>query len=402
MNGVNQTQYIVTNPDFFPNIPARERLWRRCPSSTTANTAYQIDPNLRAPYTVQGGVGVERQLSKSATVSVTYLNSHGVHQFMTRNINAPLPGTYISCLSGDTTCTPSAGIRPYADEGNLYQFESDGLFNQNQLITNLNLRVGTKASLFGFYSLNFARSNTAGVSSFPSNSYDIALDYGRAAFDVRNRLFLGGSFSLPKGIRLSPFVMANSGSPFNITTGQDNNGDSIFNDRPAYAAAGATGTNIIATRWGTFDTNPQAGEAHHSHQSGDGTGAIFRELPAEQDHRPGEKNRSRTLDGPMGPPPGGGRGGPPGGGGGPGGGLGPGGLSSSGGRGGPPGQNVSYRYNLTLGVGAMNAFNIVNLGAPVGQLSSPIFGKSNSLAGGGFGPPGGGNRRIDFQVMFSF
>ena len=111
---------------------------------TTANTAYQIDPNLRAPYTVQGGVGVERQLSKSATVSVTYLNSHGVHQLMTRNINAPLPGTYISCLSGDTTCTPSTGIRPYADEGNLYQFESSGLFNQNQLITNLNLRVSTK------------------------------------------------------------------------------------------------------------------------------------------------------------------------------------------------------------------------------------------------------------------
>lgn len=103
----------------------------------------------------------------------------------------------------------------------------------------------------------------------------------------------------------------------------------------------------------------------------------------------------------MGPPPGGGRGGPPGGGGGPGGGLGPGGLSSSGGRGGPPGLNVSYRYNLTLGIGAMNAFNIVNLGAPVGQLSSPLFGKSNSLAGG-FGPPGGGNRRIDFQVMFGF
>ena len=102
-----------------------------------------------------------------------------------------------------------------------------------------------------------------------------------------------------------------------------------------------------------------------------------------------------------GPPPGGGRGGPPGGGGGPGGGLGPGGLSSSGGRGGPPGMNVSYRYNLTLGIGAMNALNIVNLGAPVGQLSSPLFGQSNSLAGG-FGPPGGGNRRIDFQVMFSF
>ena len=64
-------------------------------------------------------------------------------------------------------------------------------------------------------------------------------------------------------------------------------------------------------------------------------------------------------------------------------------------------MNVSYRYNLTLSIGAMNVFNIVNLGAPVGQLSSPLFGRSNSLASG-FGPPGGGNRQLDFQVAFIF
>ena len=400
LNGVNQTQSIATNPDFFPSIPLASEL-EQMSALTTANTTYKIDPNLRAPYTVQGGVGVERQVTKNATVSVTYLNSHGVHQFMTRNINAPLPGTYVSCSASDTTCTPSAGVRPYGDVGNLYQYESDGLFNQNQLISNLNLRLRTKVSLFGFYSLNFSHSNTSGVSSFPSNSYDVALDYGRAAFDVRDRLFLGGSFSLPKGVRLSPFMMANSGSPFNITTGQDNNGDSIFNDRPAYARAGATGTNTIKTQWGTFDSNPQAGEAIIPINMGTGPGQFSLNLRLSKTIGLGRKTESRTLSGPMGPPPGGGRGGPPGGGGGAGGGLGPGGLSSNGGRGGPPGQNVSYRYNLTLGIGAMNAFNIVNLGAPVGQLSSPLFGKSNSLAGG-FGPPGGGNRRIDFQVMFSF
>jgi hypothetical protein len=400
LNGVNQTQYIVTDPDFFPNIPLASDL-AQMSANTTANTTYQFDPNLRAPYTVQAATGVERQVTKSATVSVTYLNSHGVHQLMTRNINAPLPGTYVSCAAGVPTCTPSAGVRPYGDVGNLYQYASDGLFNQNQLISNLNLRLGTRASLFGFYSLNFARGNTSGVSSFPSNSYDIALDYGRAAFDVRHRLFLGGSFSLPKGVRLSPFMMANSGSPFNITTGQDNNGDSIFNDRPAYAPTGATGPKIVKSQWGTFDSNPQAGETIIPINLGTGPGQFSLNLRLSKTIGLGKKTETRTLGGPMGPPPGGGRGGPPGGGGGPGGGLGPGGLSSSGGRGGTPGQNVSYRYNLTLGIGAMNAFNIVNLGTPVGQLSSPLFGKSNSLAGG-FGPPGGGNRLIDLQVMFSF
>ena len=157
--------------------------------NTTANATYQIDRNLRAPYTIQAAAGVERQLMKNATVSVTYLNSHGVHQFMTRNINAPLAGTYASCSSTDTACTPSTGTRPYTDEGNLYQYESDGLFNQNQLITNVNLRLGARFSLFGFYSLNFANSNTSGISSFPSNSYVIAaimaaphLIYGIACF----------------------------------------------------------------------------------------------------------------------------------------------------------------------------------------------------------------------------
>ena len=398
LNGVNQAQYIVTDPDFFPSIPPASEL-AQMSADATAKTTYQIDPHLRAPYTIQSAVGVERQVTKNATVSVTYLNSHGVHQLMTRNINAPLPGTYVSCAIGDTTCTPSAGTRPYGDVGNLYQYESDGLFNQNQIITNLNLHLGMKVALFGFYSLNFANSNSSGVSSFPSNQYDIAQDYGRAAFDVRHRLFLGGSFSLPKGLRLSPFMLANSGSPFNITTGQDDNGDSIFNDRPTYAPAGATGTNIVKTQWGTFNTNPQAGETVIPVNLGTGPGQFSLNLRLSKTIGLGRKTESRTIGGPMGPLPGGGRGGPPPGG--PGGGLGPGGLSSGGGRGGPPGQNVNYRYNLTLGIGAMNAFNIVNLGAPVGQLSSPIFGKSNSLASG-FGPPGGGNRQIDFQVMFSF
>jgi hypothetical protein len=401
LNGLTQTQYMVTNPDFFPTIPTISEL-EQMGASQAANTIYQVDPHLRAPYTAQAATGVERQVTRNATVSVTYLNSHGVHQLMTRNINAPLPGTYVYCSPGDPTCTPSAGVRPFGNKGNIYQYESIGLFNQNQLITNLNLRLGTKLSLFGFYMLNFAHSDTSGVNSFPVDSYDVKLDYGRAAFDVRQRLFLGGFFSLPKGFRLSPFMIANSGTPFNITVGQDLNGDSIYNDRPAFASAGATGTNIVRTRWGTFDTNPKSGETIIPINYGTGPGQFSLNLRLSKTFGFGRKAASASAEGSMpGPPPGGGRGGPPPGGGG--GGLGPGGLSSSGGR--PPrglGQAESYRYNLTVGVGATNVFNIVNLGTPVGQLSSPLFGKYNSLAGGAFGPPGGGNRNIDFQIAFSF
>jgi hypothetical protein len=402
LNGLTQTQFIVTNPDFYPAIPSASTL-AQMGASQAASTVYQIDPSLRAPYTIQAAAGVERQVTRNATLSATYVNSHGVHQLMTRNINAPLPGTYVYCSPDDSTCTPSAGVRPNPSEGNLFQYESIGLFNQNQLITNLNLRVSTRFSLFGFYSLNFSHADASGVGSFPMNSYDVRLDYGRAAFDIRHRLFLGGSFSLPKGIRLSPFMMTNSGSPFNITVGQDLNGDSIYNDRPTFAPAGATGSNIIASKWGTFDANPQAGETLIPINYGTGPGQFSLNLRLSKTFGLGRTTESGPAGGGMGgPPPGGGRGGPPPGGGGGGGGLGPGGLSSSGGRPpGGPGAAASHRFNLTVGVGAMNAFNIVNLGAPVGQLSSPLFGKSNSLAGG-FGPPGGGNRNIDFQLALSF
>jgi hypothetical protein len=400
LNGVNEEQFVVTNPVFYPLIPTLSQLGQLA-SSQSAPTVYRIASSLRAPYTIQSAVGLERQLSKNTTASVTYLNSHGVHQFLTRNINAPLPGTYVLCSTGDSSCTPSAGVRPLGDVGNIYQFESDGLFNQNQLISNFSVRLGTKVSVFGFYSLGFANGNTAGVGSFPSDQYDLALDYGRTAYDVRHRVVVGGSFSMPKGFRLSPFMMTSSGAPFNITVGQDLNGDSIFGDRPAFALAGAAGSNIVATKWGTFDTAPKTGETIIPINYGTGPGFFEMNLRLSKTFAFGRRAESSTSQGGMqGPPPGGGRGGPPPGGGG----LGPRGLSGSGGGPGGPGGpfgsgSTNTRYSLTFSIGARNVFNTVNLGTPVGQLSSPLFGQSNSLAGFF---ANGGNRHVDFQAMFSF
>jgi hypothetical protein len=93
---------------------------------------------------------------------------------------------------------------------NVYRYISEGNFKQNQLIANGNVRIGSKVQLFGYYTLNYANSNTSGVSSFPTNSYDISQDYGRGAFDTRHRLFLGGSIGLPYLFRLSPFMIVSS------------------------------------------------------------------------------------------------------------------------------------------------------------------------------------------------
>ncbi len=109
------------------------------------------------------------------------------------------------------------------------------------MITNFNIRAGAKLSLFGYYSLNYANSDAIGAeqrnvfNNFPSDQYDLSLDYGRASFAIRDRLFMGGTIGLPRGFRLSPFMIFNSGSPYNVTVGQDLSGDLLFNDRPAFA-----------------------------------------------------------------------------------------------------------------------------------------------------------------------
>ena len=129
------------------------------------------------------------------------------------------------------------------------------------MIINSSIRLGAKLSLFGYYTLNYANSDTGtGASSFPSSFNNISLDYGRSAFDIRHRVFFGGTIGLPHAFRLSPFMTASSGGPYNITTGQDLNGDSIFNDRPAIATANSLPANVVTNRFGSFDVVPQPGE----------------------------------------------------------------------------------------------------------------------------------------------
>ena len=105
-NGVTQQQYIVANPNFLSadsDACAAGAAVHRSP------TMYQVQSNLHVPYTMEAAISVERQVTKNATISLTYLNSRGVHQLFLRNANAPLPGTY-------NPTDPNSGIRPLGEQ----------------------------------------------------------------------------------------------------------------------------------------------------------------------------------------------------------------------------------------------------------------------------------------------
>ncbi len=384
-NGVNQQQYVVSSPTTYPNPPVL--------TTTVSPTIYKLANNLRAPYVIQTAIGIERQVSKAATLSVTYLNSRGVHQFTLLDVNAP---------SDPFNANSPRPLASLYGTSNVFQYTSEGIFMQNQLITNFRVSMGPRLSLFGFYSLNFSNSNTSGASGVPQNSYDLSKNYGRASFDVRSRVFVGGNVGLPWALRLSPFMMFMSGNPYNVFLGRDYNGDSILsNDRPGYVTSATNPGNIVNTSLGTFDIAPTAANLIPANNF-TGPAQFTFNLRLAKTIGFGKKVARGAGGGPDGGGHGGGggggrRGGPPGGG------LGPAGLSSAGGNR-PPGMDApaTRRYNLTFSASARNLFNRVNPAAPVANLSVPsLVGTYTSLAGGPFSSSGA-NRRIDLQMRLSF
>ena len=403
-NGVNELQYVQQYPTYFSptSVPPLSSL------TLQTVTRYQIDPDLHSPYVWQSQFGVDRQLPKNTTFSVNYILSKGVHALLVRNINAPLDGTYVYGVRG-------SGVYPYgAAAGIIDNYESTGVSNQKQVSFNVNSRVSNNFSLFGYYVLGWAKSDTDGANSNPSDTYNLAIDYGRASFNTRQRGLIAGSIATPQkwgNLRFSPFISFRSGMPFDITTGKDLNGDSYFDDRPMFAPSGSSCTdpNVKCTKYGNFLLSPVAGTPWvpipRNYVTGPANFSV--NLRASRTWGFGEVRTSAaggTSD--RGGGGGGGGGGPRGGGGGGGGmrGGGGGGMRGGGGPGGMfgGGGTTNQRYNLTLSINARNLFNTVNLSTPVGSLSSPNFGESLGVAGGGYGGSTANNRRIDMSIRFSF
>jgi hypothetical protein len=397
----SQTQITITNPTCFnatslSDIPGGVA---SCGSpSSSASTINQVAQGYHSPYTEQAGTSLERQLTKTTTLTFTYLHSFGVHQDVQRNSNAYLPGTF---AYGSTTLT---GVRPDPSLGIVDQYYSEAVFKQNQIIVNANARITPNLSIMGFYNWTDANSD-GGAGSNPSNSYNLSQDYGRASFASRNMVFLLANYQAKWGIRFNPFLIAQAGRPFNLTTPYDLTGDNFFNNRPSFASATSDPANVVTTSYGTFDTIPQPGETIIPANMATGPAAVAVNLRVSRAWGLGPKLATASAAN-GGPPPGGGPGGgPPGGGrggGGGGGGFGPGGFGGGGGPRGLGGQaGTGRKYSLTFSAQALNIFNDIDYGTPAGDVSEPNFGKSSGLAGGIFSS-GSAARRIFFQATFAF
>jgi hypothetical protein len=306
-------------------------------------------------------------------------------------------------------------------------------------------------SVFSNYTLSWTNSDADGPQSLPADSYDVRSEWGRAFTDRRHYLFVTGMVTLPHGMRLTPIFQASSGGPFNITTGQDDNRDTVINDRPAgihrnsdlpaslyssipnrciancesggvpvllrdfletnypngVRAIGPGSINFNLSVSKTFGFGRRPGRLAQNNPGVQPDGAQREgSQPGGQDPAGGPDNgQNNSQNGGRGGP-GGGRGGPAAGraggaggfGGRGGGGFGGGGGRGGGGRGGGGGRrgdaaNEGSRYTFQFSSQITNLFNHVNPGQFSGVLTSPFFGRSNRA---------GEARHLEFNLRFSF
>ena len=236
LDGRRQQRLVVTNPSFFPGIPPE------LPEATARTpTTYVLAPGLDAPRAIQASIGYDRQLPRGVSASAVYTYERGAHVLRLRNINAPRDGA-----------------RLFPDRGPILQYESTGQARQHDLTLSLRRNWTERVTAYATYTLASGRADSDRPSTTPADSYDLLGEMGPMATDQRHRATLGATLTLPARVSLSAFATLSSGRPFNLTTGRDGNGDTLFSDRPAIA--GPLDPDAVVTPFGRFNPNPRPGD----------------------------------------------------------------------------------------------------------------------------------------------
>ncbi|MDQ2975280.1 MAG: TonB-dependent receptor, partial [Acidobacteriota bacterium] len=377
-NGLNQRQFVVSDPkvlDLFPAVGSINLL----DAFAQPQTRRFIGPNLAPNYSLRSSLSLERQLPYHLKLTLTYSHSHTFRTLRTVNINAPLGGTYDPTL-------PSSGVRPFGQSaGNILEYQSSGRSMNDSLSVSINATT-KHFNLWSGYFLNKNKSTDSGTSGSPFDPYDFSGEWGRSNHDARHFFYASGNYQAPRGFSLNTFVIANSGYPFDITTGHDTNGDTLFTERPAFATDPSK-PGVVVTPLGAFDPNPVPGQRIIPRNLGQGPGFLSVNLGASKTIKFGRAIRPETAAAPA-----------------------TGNVvttaSTTASSQKPPAkQPIQRPYQLVFSLYLTNVLNHTNKGTPVGNLASPYFLKSTGTSSTFFFGPGGGsggNRQFTLSARFSF
>lgn len=210
VNGSRQRDLVVRQPGYpDPNTGGD--------SVTLPPSRIRSAADLRQPTIYQTSFGLERQLPFGLSARFNYSYQRGVHLLRGRNINAPLPD----------------GTRPDPMLGNVTQIESSANHFSHMFIANLNWAKPGRFFVGANYMLGKNTNEADSPTSLPADNFNLRAERGPSLTDARHRFFAFSNVTLLGGVRLGTSLQYNSATPYNVTTGFDDNGDTIINDRPA-------------------------------------------------------------------------------------------------------------------------------------------------------------------------
>jgi hypothetical protein len=330
VDGFRQQDLVVQNPGYpDPFVGAS--------SQVLPTSKYVLAPGLVMPKRQMMNLGIAQQVTPTVGLNVNVAHITGSNVLRGRNTNAPLDG-----------------VRPDPALGNVTQVESTGRMRSNQAHVGLSINVPARRTfIFANYSFIDAKNDSDGAFSLPASSYDLAAEWGPATALPQHSASAIVNTPLPGGLRLGLSALARSGTRYTITTGRDDNGDTVFNDRPAgvgrNSAVGKGAWDVAARVSYTFGFGERQAGA-----DGGGPTMILRRVGG-----PGGGSAGDLLGGGM--------------------------------MGGDSADNK--RIRIELFAAAQNLFNTVALTGYSGVMTSPFFGQATAAQPA---------RRIDLGLRVGF
>ncbi len=211
LDGTHQRISTITSPGF--PVPSSGENSMILPAGRV-----ELSPGLLQPGLREANAAIERQLPGNLRVSAMFVARRGVNLLRGVDMNAPL----------------ADGLRPYPLAGTITSVESIASSSFDAMFVNVNYSRPERRIFIGAnYALARSINDTDGVFNLPADSHDLAAERGPALTDARHRFTSLANFPLFKKLTLGTAIRLQSALPYNITTGFDENHDTVSNDRPA-------------------------------------------------------------------------------------------------------------------------------------------------------------------------
>lgn len=220
-------------PPAFPSALPRDAASQLPLSQLPPRNVQVFDPNLRSPRTEQISAGYVLSVSDTLGVAIDVVHARGRGLVRRIDVNAPasLPaGATRSVGAADATrpTVPVAGgVRLVEQDQSSGRSQFDGLY----LTVRRPLSRGVAFDVA--YTLSRTLNDTDDINFRPVDSRRPQDEWGPSLNDRRHVLAAHGLVRVKGLVDVVPVLFLSSGQPLNVTTGRDDNGDTIFNDRPA-------------------------------------------------------------------------------------------------------------------------------------------------------------------------